>query len=292
MTEGLIALAAIFVSGRNTFDFENLIKPSPKARYLLTPDPELQSVGSETKIPYEADYDFYLQHLLKQSTWAIGTIHFFNMEVFGDKTGKILSAGPAKPSAPTCTWEDDFLDNLDNTDVQMSSATPEANANATLEQSGASISSASRLPTAGSPVHGSPPPPPARNSPPPPPARNSPSPLLARNSPSPLLVHGLADPPQAMASNSMVSIHNHPGATLSSVSRLQVEVGQLNISSASLGPRKETSGVTAPTASGRRVSSARRAVIPIHLPETSALPAGSEPLVQKRATRSHAKAKK
>ena len=94
MTEGLIALAAIFVSGRNTFDFENLIKPSPKARYLLTPDPELQSVGSETKIPYEADYDFYLQCLLKQSMWAIRTIHFFNMEVFGDKMGKILSAGP------------------------------------------------------------------------------------------------------------------------------------------------------------------------------------------------------
>ncbi|KAF8435956.1 hypothetical protein L210DRAFT_3505949 [Boletus edulis BED1] len=73
VTEGLIALVVIF------------------ARYLLTPDPKLQSMGSETKIPYEADYDFYLQHLFKQSTWAIGTIHFFNTGVFGDKGDKASS---------------------------------------------------------------------------------------------------------------------------------------------------------------------------------------------------------
>ncbi|KAG6372669.1 hypothetical protein JVT61DRAFT_7429 [Boletus reticuloceps] len=269
VTEGLITLAAIFIN------------PSLKVRYLLTPDPELQSVGSETKIPYEVDYDFYLQCLLKQSTWAIRTIHFFNMEVFSSKADKNLSAGPAQPPAPTRTWEDDFLDNLDNVDVQMSSVAPEANANATLEQSGASISSASHL-LSGSPVHDLPSPP----------ARDLPSPPPARNSPSPLLVHALADPLQATASNSMISIDNHSGATLSSVSRLQVEVGQLRISGMSSEPRNETSSVIALTVSGRRVSSVRHAPIPIHLPETSAPSGGSEPLVQKRTTRSRAKAKK
>ena len=42
-----------------------LTKSLLKACYLLTPDPELQAVGSETKIPYEEDYNFYLECLLK-----------------------------------------------------------------------------------------------------------------------------------------------------------------------------------------------------------------------------------
>ncbi|KAG6370486.1 hypothetical protein JVT61DRAFT_11972 [Boletus reticuloceps] len=253
VTEGLIALAAIF------------------ARYLLTPDLELQSVGSETKIPYKADYDFYLQHLLKQSTWAIGTIHFFNTGVFGDKGDKASSAVPERhPPAPTRTWEDEFLDGLDNADT----AAPDSNADVSIP-----FESISHMPT-GSPVHSFPPSPPAHNAPSPPLIRSSPPPSPTR-----------ADTSQTTTSNSMVSIHNHSGATLSSVSRLQVEVGRLSISGTSSGPNEPTS-VTASMTSGHRVSSARRALIPVHLPEAPAPPAGSEPLVQKCATRSRAKAKK
>ncbi|KIK73408.1 hypothetical protein PAXRUDRAFT_20887 [Paxillus rubicundulus Ve08.2h10] len=83
MTEGLIALAMIFVC------------------YLLSPDPELQIVGSETKIPYEADYDFYLEHLFKRSKWAIDTVSWFNMELFGSKQQTSVAAEPRAPPAPT-----------------------------------------------------------------------------------------------------------------------------------------------------------------------------------------------
>ena len=48
-----------------------LTKSLLKAHYLLTLDPEIQAVGSETKIPYKEDYDFYLERLLKCSNWAI-----------------------------------------------------------------------------------------------------------------------------------------------------------------------------------------------------------------------------
>ena len=48
-----------------------LTKSLLKAHYLLTLDPEIQAVGSETKIPYKEDYNFYLDCLLKCSNWAI-----------------------------------------------------------------------------------------------------------------------------------------------------------------------------------------------------------------------------
>jgi hypothetical protein len=72
-------------------------------------------VGSETKIPYENDYDFYLERLYKCSTWAIEMMNFFNVGVFGNnKACEIMSSESMVPSAPPRTWEDDFLNNLDN----------------------------------------------------------------------------------------------------------------------------------------------------------------------------------
>ena len=98
-----------------------LTKSLLKACYLLTPDPELQAVGSETKIPYEEDYNFYLERLLKCSNWAIGTINFFNTGIFGSKKVEDTSTTPTVPPAPSRTWEDDFLDDLDSGEpaVQM-----------------------------------------------------------------------------------------------------------------------------------------------------------------------------
>ena len=81
---------------------------------MLTLDPELQAVGSETKIPYEEDYDFYLECLLKCSNWAIETINFFNIGIFGSKKVEDTSTALTVPPAPSHTWEDDCLDDLDS----------------------------------------------------------------------------------------------------------------------------------------------------------------------------------
>ena len=272
----------------------SLINPFAKVRYLLTPDTELQSVGGETKIPYEADYDFYLERLFKHSAWAIDTVDFFNTQVFSNKKEQDLSTKQTAPSAPAPTWDANFLDDLDN-GKPMSTTTsgaPNAGDSASGQPGpGLSPSSASHSPThspAQSPGYSYP------HSP----IRRSPSPLPAPHSPLPLPAHpstpsspSYADTSQVTTSNSMVSIHNHPGATLSSVSRLQVEVGQMSISGTS-DPRPER--ITAQTAltSGSRWVSSARAPVPVHVPDLSTPPAGSEPLVQKCTTRSHAKTKK
>ncbi|KAG1809903.1 uncharacterized protein HD556DRAFT_1435637 [Suillus plorans] len=97
VTEGMIAGAAIL------------------ACFLLTHDTELTATGAETKIDYQKDYDFYLEHLFKSSPWAIGVMEYFNKEVF--TTRAALSSAPASivPSASIPrTWEDDLLEELDN----------------------------------------------------------------------------------------------------------------------------------------------------------------------------------
>ena len=102
-----------------------LTKSLLKARHLLTLDPELQAVGSETKIPYKEDYDFYLECLLKHSNWAIKTINFFNTGIFGSKKVEDMSTTLTAPPTPSHTWEDDFLDDLDSGEpaVQMPTST-------------------------------------------------------------------------------------------------------------------------------------------------------------------------
>ncbi|KAG2753586.1 hypothetical protein P692DRAFT_20722457 [Suillus brevipes Sb2] len=96
VTEGLIAGAAII------------------AHFLLMHDPEFTATGAETKINYQADYDFYLEHLFKRTPWARSVIDYFNKEVF-DVTTLSLATTPGSPSiaAQTRTWEDDLLDELD-----------------------------------------------------------------------------------------------------------------------------------------------------------------------------------
>lgn len=86
----------------------------PKARFLMTHDPEFTATGAETKINYHADYDFYLERLFKRTPWARSVIDYFNKEVF-DVTSSGLTPAPDSPSiaTQTRTWEDDLLDELD-----------------------------------------------------------------------------------------------------------------------------------------------------------------------------------
>ena len=249
-----------------------LTKSLLKAHYLLTPDPELQAVGSETKIPYKEDYDFYLERLLKHSNWAIETINFFNTGIFGSKKVEDTSTAPTVPPAPSHTWEDDFLDDLDSGEPAAQMPT----------------STSSPQPITNISAHGQPSPSSRHRSPIP---QHSPthSPVCPSSPLSP--VHP-SPPPSPPLTSPMLSIYNHISvATMSSVSKLQVDVGQMSISGA-LGSTTEATSAQAP--SGRRVSSAHCVIMPVptHLPESSVPPAGSEPLVQKCTTRSHTKTKK
>ncbi|KIK79337.1 hypothetical protein PAXRUDRAFT_16380 [Paxillus rubicundulus Ve08.2h10] len=211
VTEGLVVRAAIF------------------ARYLLTPDTELQAVGSEIKIPYEGDYDFYLKRLYKRSPWAIEMMNFFNVEVFGNNKAREKSSEPTVPSAPLRTWEDNFLEDLDNAGSPAQTTTS-TSASAHLNFTG--NSSVPGLSPPRSPRH-SPllschhlPPRPSHSLPP------GPGSISHPDLPGPpyLPPHSVNNPPESSVatSNAMVSIHNYPGAS-SAVSQLQVEVGQMSL---------------------------------------------------------------
>ncbi|KAG2074341.1 hypothetical protein BDR04DRAFT_1115838 [Suillus decipiens] len=106
VTEGMIASTAILAS------------------FLLMHDTELTATEAETKINYQKDYDFYLECLFKSSPWAIGVMEYFNKEVFN--THAVLLSAPASivPSASIpCTWEDDLLEELDNSVAHAPSLT-------------------------------------------------------------------------------------------------------------------------------------------------------------------------
>ncbi|KAI5981971.1 hypothetical protein EDD15DRAFT_2367786 [Pisolithus albus] len=104
-TEGLVAGAAIL------------------ARFLLSADPELGAVGAVTGIPYRDDFDFYLQRLFKRSTWAIDVMDNVNREVFGTKSKLSISEDlpDVVSNPPARTWEDDFLDEMEDDTVASAS---------------------------------------------------------------------------------------------------------------------------------------------------------------------------
>ncbi|KAG2052461.1 hypothetical protein BDR06DRAFT_1009520 [Suillus hirtellus] len=96
VTEGLIAGAAVM------------------AHFLLTHDPEFTATGAETKINYQADYDFYLERLFKRTPWACSVMNFFNKEVFNITSPSHAPASDDSYTIPQPrTWEDDLLDELD-----------------------------------------------------------------------------------------------------------------------------------------------------------------------------------
>ncbi|KAG2339942.1 hypothetical protein BDR05DRAFT_1002873 [Suillus weaverae] len=104
ITKGLIAGAAVM------------------ACFLLTHDPEFTTTGAETKINYQADYDFYLERLFKRTPWAHSVMEYFNKEVFNITSQSLPIASNDFPSATQAqTWEDNLLDALD-APAQTSSA--------------------------------------------------------------------------------------------------------------------------------------------------------------------------
>ncbi|KAG1861809.1 hypothetical protein DFJ58DRAFT_725653 [Suillus subalutaceus] len=106
VSEGMIAGAAIL------------------ARFLLTHDAKLTAIGAETKIDYQKDFDFYLERLLKGTPWAISVMEYFNKEVFNTTAAPSAPTSTVVPAAAPCTWEDDFLQELDNIDSVPHNASP------------------------------------------------------------------------------------------------------------------------------------------------------------------------
>ncbi|KAI5988493.1 hypothetical protein F5J12DRAFT_915926 [Pisolithus orientalis] len=97
ITEGLIAGACILV------------------QFLLSHDPEL----SATK------YNFYLKKLFKASPWAVSMMNFFNQEVFGKGSQLVNVKSEVFANMEQLhTWEDKFLDKLNNIDPAESHTPP------------------------------------------------------------------------------------------------------------------------------------------------------------------------
>ncbi|KAG1899352.1 uncharacterized protein F5891DRAFT_1189795 [Suillus fuscotomentosus] len=123
VSEGMIAGAAILASLPHIPYLVLLIVRS-QAHFLLTHDAELTAIGAETKIDYQKDYNFYLEHLLKGMPWAISVMEYFNKEVFNTTTTHSTPISTTLPAATPRTWEDDFLQELDNLDPVIRHPSP------------------------------------------------------------------------------------------------------------------------------------------------------------------------
>ncbi|KIK43162.1 hypothetical protein CY34DRAFT_82254 [Suillus luteus UH-Slu-Lm8-n1] len=126
VTEGLIAGAAVM------------------ARFLLTHDPEFTATGAETKINYQADYDFYLERLFKRTPWALSVMDYFNKEVFNITSKSLPTTSNDIPSISQArTWEDDLLDALDSpASIPASSAVVDVVSHASISVNNAQSASA------------------------------------------------------------------------------------------------------------------------------------------------------
>ncbi|KAG1858093.1 hypothetical protein F4604DRAFT_1931128 [Suillus subluteus] len=122
VSEGMIAGVAILASLSYVLYFVLLIA-CLQAHFLLTHDAKLTAIGAETKINYQKDYDFYLERLLKGTPWAISVMDYFNKEVFNTTTAPSVPTSTVPPAAPR-TWEDDFLQELDNLDPVTRNPSP------------------------------------------------------------------------------------------------------------------------------------------------------------------------
>ncbi|KAI5994113.1 hypothetical protein F5J12DRAFT_785895 [Pisolithus orientalis] len=81
--------------------------------------------GACILVNYQSEYDFYLEKLFKASPWAVSMMNFFNQEVFGK--GSQLANVKSEVFANVeqlHTWEDEFLDELDNIDPTESHTLP------------------------------------------------------------------------------------------------------------------------------------------------------------------------
>ncbi|KAI5994924.1 hypothetical protein F5J12DRAFT_785721 [Pisolithus orientalis] len=95
---------------------DNMVASKFLARFLVSPDLELSSISGETCIPYNSDYDLYVEKLSKKSNWALHVFDHVNHEVFGkDSQSKNVSlVPPVPPTAQPHTWEDEMLSKIEN----------------------------------------------------------------------------------------------------------------------------------------------------------------------------------
>ncbi|KAI6028152.1 hypothetical protein EDC04DRAFT_2899110 [Pisolithus marmoratus] len=134
----IVLIIHILISGKSSLS--NQKQGWPKARegliagaatlacFLLSADLELGAVGVVMGIPYHDDFDFYLQRLFKCMNWAIDVMDSINQEVFSVKLKLTSNNLPDTVSDPAlCTWEDDFLDKMEN-GMTTSASVPPTNA--------------------------------------------------------------------------------------------------------------------------------------------------------------------
>ncbi|KIJ15703.1 hypothetical protein PAXINDRAFT_11299 [Paxillus involutus ATCC 200175] len=109
----LVNIARIIMYGKGVLTEKK--RPGPKGRgqkmgalsvtegmvrFLLSHDPELVPVGTETGIPYQG--------------WALNVLDFFNQGVFGKKAPLPTTESSVPPSDMPCSWEDNILAQLGN----------------------------------------------------------------------------------------------------------------------------------------------------------------------------------
>jgi len=87
---------------------------------LLSHDEEFVPVGEKTGIHYEEDFDHYLSLLLKGNNWAINVITFYNRAVFGESQNRV-DQPTASQADPATTWEDEFLRELEEDPLPVTS---------------------------------------------------------------------------------------------------------------------------------------------------------------------------
>ncbi|KAF8431428.1 hypothetical protein L210DRAFT_3651129 [Boletus edulis BED1] len=87
-------------------------------RYLLSGDEEFSSTGNHTGIPYEKDFEYYVEMLQKPANreWALGVTNHFNDAVFG--MGRKVQQQPdeaiaeIEDPAEVQSWENDIMAQL------------------------------------------------------------------------------------------------------------------------------------------------------------------------------------
>ncbi|KIK77498.1 hypothetical protein PAXRUDRAFT_28798 [Paxillus rubicundulus Ve08.2h10] len=84
--------------------------------------------GTQTKIPYCKDFDFYLKRLFKHTVWLREVMEYYNNREFRICTVSNTSKAPTSTTVPAqwpCSWEDNFLDEMDqDPDVLTSFLSP------------------------------------------------------------------------------------------------------------------------------------------------------------------------
>ncbi|KAL4070469.1 hypothetical protein J3A83DRAFT_4372641 [Scleroderma citrinum] len=90
---------------------------------------KLSPEGNNTKISYHDDFDFHLKLLFKSNNWSREVMDYYNEGVFRHKALSQVSQLEPAPAVPQShSWEDNFLDKMDQDPDVPPSITPPAQA--------------------------------------------------------------------------------------------------------------------------------------------------------------------